>query len=465
VNKKNKKLAKNKFMPIIGMEVHAELITKTKMFCGCSANHFNVKPNTQTCPVCLGLPGALPVPNKKAIDWCIMIGLALNCNIRKESKFDRKNYFYPDLPKGFQISQYDMPFCKNGSLKINTSNNNEKIIRINRVHMEEDTGKLIHSKIKGKDITLVDFNRSGVPLVEVVTEPDINSSQEAVDYLKKLQQILRFLGVSDGDMEKGSMRCEANISLARKTAGGQNKLPGYKVELKNINSFKFVKKALEYEIRRQAKILNQNNVPAQETRGYNEKKGNTFIQRSKEEAHDYRYFPEPDIPPVKLKNKDIQKIKNLIPEMPDDKSQRFAREYKIPISNIRLLIKNKKTADYFDQLAKMARDILKDETSAKYFEFLKKIGNMIVNKKIDITKFPPGESIKFVLNQKQKRISDKKMLSGVLEKVIKNNAKAVSDYQSGKKEVLAYLIGQTMKQTKGRANPQIVEKMLIEKLS
>jgi aspartyl-tRNA(Asn)/glutamyl-tRNA(Gln) amidotransferase subunit B len=304
-----------------------------------------------------------------------------------------------------------------------------------------------------------------VPLVEVVTEPDINSSQEAVDYLKKLQQILRFLGVSDGDMEKGSMRCEANISLARKTAGGQNKLPGYKVELKNINSFKFVKKALEYEIRRQAKILNQNNVPAQETRGYNEKKGNTFIQRSKEEAHDYRYFPEPDIPPVKLKNKDIQKIKNLIPEMPDDKSQRFAREYKIPISNIRLLIKNKKTADYFDQLAKMARDILKDETSAKYFEFLKKIGNMIVNKKIDITKFPPGESIKFVLNQKQKRISDKKMLSGVLEKVIKNNAKAVSDYQTGKKEVLAYLIGQTMKQTKGRANPQIVEKMLIEKLS
>src|SRR3989344_5664905 len=275
-----------KFEPIIGLEVHIELATASKMFCACSADYFTSYPNTHTCPICLGLPGALPHANKKAIELAQLFGLALDCKLNNFAKFDRKNYFYPDLAKGFQISQYDLPFSQRGKIEVEVNNQTKKI-GITRAHLEEDTGKLTHTKIDGRDVTLIDFNRSGVPLLEIVTDPDMRSSQEAKVYAQCLQQIARYIGASDADMEKGSMRIEPNVSLRKK---GEKDLPRYKVELKNINSFRFVERAIDYEIKRQGEILDRGKVPVQETRGFNEQKGITVSQRSKEYAHDYRYF-------------------------------------------------------------------------------------------------------------------------------------------------------------------------------
>jgi aspartyl-tRNA(Asn)/glutamyl-tRNA(Gln) amidotransferase subunit B len=422
---------------IIGIEVHVELNTKSKMFCDCSADHFRAKPNTQTCPVCLGLPGALPVPNLKAIENCILIGLAFGCKVNKRSFFERKNYFYPDLPKGYQISQYKAPFCINGKVELKDS-----MININRVHMEEETAKMKHRASS----SLIDFNRSGAPLVEIVSEPDIKSSEQAVEFLKKIQQIVRYLGVSDCDMEKGSMRCEANISLST-----DGKLPNYRAEIKNINSFRFVKKALEFEIKRQTKALNKGEKLEQETRGFDEDKETTYVQRTKEEAHDYRYFPEPDIPPFQLSNQLINKLSNQLIEMPGTKINRFMKDYKISRYNAEILTRDKKTAEYFEKAVSLS-------------DYYKIIASIIVNKKVDINKTLPKQLIKQLKTKKKSVIRDSSQLAIIVKEVIKKNKKAADDYNKGKKEAIGFLIGQIMQESKGRADAKIVKKLLLEKL-
>ncbi len=432
-----------KYQPIIGLEVHIELKTRSKMFCSCSADYFGKPPNSHVCPVCLGLPGTLPVPNKKAIEWCVTTGLALNCKIPQFSKFDRKNYFYPDLPKGYQISQYETPFCENGWLKVKG-----RKIRLRQVHLEEDTAKLIH--LKGA--TLIDFNRSGVPLMEIVSEPDINSPAEAKAYLKKLQQIIRFLGVSDCDMEKGSMRCEANISLARK---GIQKLPDYKMEIKNLNSFRFVEKALEYEIERQERLLRAGKKLTQETRGWDETRQVTFLQRVKETAADYRYFPEPDIPPIRWENKHLKELKNSLPELPDEKRERFVQDFGVSEYQAEILIATRARADYFEEAVKVGK---KHKISAA------KIANIIINRRIDTDKYLPAELIKLLVKKRTAQITDEGQIEKLVVKVIAENAQAVSDYQKGKKEALGFLIGQAVRVSSGKADPMLTKKILLAKL-
>lgn len=436
-----------KYTPVIGLEVHVELKTKSKMFCGCSADYFGQKPNTHTCPVCLGLPGALPVPNKKAIEWCVMIGMALNCNIPLFAKFDRKNYFYPDLAKGYQISQYDEPFCLNG--KVMLSNN--KTIHIRRVHMEEDTGKLLHENVNDEKVSLIDFNRSGVPLVEIVTEPDFDNAADVKEYLQKLQQIVRYLDVADADMEKGNMRLEPNISLRKK---GENELPKYKVEVKNINSFRFVEKTIEYEIKRQAAILDEGKLPAQETRGWDEKKQITYSQRSKEEANEYRYFPEPDIPPVRWTENQISKIKDQMPELPDKKLERFIKEFSLPAYDAEILTREKKTADYFETAVKDGKDKITP----------KQIANNIINKKVDIEQTLPAQLVRMIIQSTQTSNVDEGELEKIIDEVVAENAKAVLDYKNGKETVIMYLVGQVMKKAKQKLNATAIKDLLKQKL-
>ena len=378
---------KEKYENIIGLEIHVELKTVSKMFCGCKNDPFFAShPNIYTCPVCLGLPGGLPVPNRKAVEWTIMLGQALNCPDISPllSKFDRKNYFYPDLPKGYQITQYDKSLCINGNLVIpirelaernpclpagrsprmretsnelrdsshkNAQNDREKIIRIRRVHLEEDTGKLQHVTVDGKKVTLIDFNRSGVPLVEIVTEPDFRTLDEVDLFLKKLQRIIRYLDVSDADMEKGSMRLEPSISIR---LVGSSKLPDYRVEIKNINSFRFVRKALEAEIERQAQGAKEQ---YQATRRYDEQTGTTMLMRRKEEAQDYRYFPEPDIPPMRFEKTYIEKLRNRLPELPDAKHARFMNMYSLNDQDSSLLTETRKFADYFEECIKVTKKL------------------------------------------------------------------------------------------------------------
>ena len=432
-------MKKNNYEPIIGLEVHVELKTNSKMFCGCSTDYFGKEPNTQVCPICLGLPGALPVPNKKAIEWCVMIGLALNCKIPLVSKFDRKNYFYPDLPKGYQISQYDEPFARNGSLKLKIDE--EKTIRIRRVHMEEDTAKLIHqfqtqnSKLKTQNYSLIDFNRSGVPLVEIVTEPDFENAEQAKEYLQKLQQIVRYLRVSDANMEKGEMRLEPNISLKPQTTNHKpqkDELPKYKVEVKNINSFSFVEKAIEYEIKRQEEILNEGKTPIQETRGWDEDKQKTVSQRVKDEAQDYRYFPEPDIPPIRFTQYQISNIKYQIGELPDVKLERFIKTYNLPAYDAEILTRDKKMSDFFEEAVKIGK---------KYKLSTKQIANHVINKKINPNTILAADVISWILEGIDFKIIEHDVLKETVNKVIEENQKAVEDYKKGKIQVIGFLIG------------------------
>lgn len=436
------------YTPVIGLEVHVELKTKSKMFCRCSNAWFGEKPNSHTCPVCLGLPGALPVPNRKAIEWCVMIGMALNCKISLSSKFDRKNYFYPDLAKGYQISQFDKPFCENGHMILSTG----KKIGIARAHMEEDTGKLIHETINGRRVSLIDFNRSGVPLVEIVTGPDFTNATEVKEYLQKLQQIVRYLDVANADMEKGEMRLEPNISL-RKV--GQTELPNYKVEVKNINSFSFVEKAINFELERQAKLLDAGETPKQETRGWDETKKATVSQRSKEEAADYRYFPEPDIPPIHWTQDEVDKLRSMLPELPDTKQKRFEKEFSLSSYNAEILTREREMADYFEEAVKVGSEHKVDAT---------KIANTIINKKVDIEKVLPAALIKDIVEANKVASMDEKELVTLIQSVLSDNAQAVIEYKSGKETILMYLFGQIMKRLPVKIDPQILKDALLAQL-
>lgn len=426
-------------VPVIGLEIHVELATKSKMFCQCSADFFGKKPNSLVCPVCLGLPGALPVPNKKAVEWTIKIGKALNCTINNESRFDRKHYFYPDLPKGYQISQYDEPVAIRGSLEVNG-----KKYGITRVHLEEDTGKLSH---EGKD-SLVDFNRSGVPLVEIVTEPDFQSSEDVKRFLEELHTIIRYLDVSDANMDQGSMRLEPNISIKVK---GEKKLPDYKVEVKNINSFSFVKKAIDYELKRQKELLKKGERPTQETRGFDEDKGITVSQRTKETAQDYRYFPEPDIPALSFTQKQIEEVE--LPELPHEKVKRYMSEHELRYQDAFILTREKKTASFYEEVL----TVLKEKKESQ------KVANFIVNKKLK-TDLPAKEfTEKFAALSKEKE-TDFELLKSVIVTTLKENPTEVQSYKAGKENIIMFFVGQVMKEMKGQANPQTVKTELEKKL-
>ena len=434
---------------ICGMEIHAELKTKSKMFCGCKNDPFHAPaPNTYTCPVCLGMPGGTPVANKTAVDWTIKLGLALGCKINLFSKFDRKNYFYPDLPKGYQISQYDIPFCVDGVVQTS-----EGPVRIRRIHLEEDTGKLLHTTVAGEKVTLIDFNRSGVPLIEIVTEPDIRTPSQAKEYGRKLRQIIRYLDIADADMEQGGMRLEANISLAPAKA---DELPKYKVEVKNINSFRFVEQAITYEMKRHAEILSGGGTPEQETRGWNPNTGKTFSQRAKEETEDYRYFPDPDLPPIRLKKQALQRLKAELPELPDMIVSRWHTTYQVEPRFGELLNTTREQASWIDEIFLAAA---KEGISAN------SLASAIVNRKI---KTQIGDKPKDVLATYYAAFATEKIdaseLDRAIEKVFAANPDAVAKYKAGDQKVIGFFIGQVIREIGRKADANEVRQALIAAL-
>lgn len=441
----------NTYETVVGMEIHVELSTQSKMFCRCSVPTLSDKPNTRTCAVCLGLPGALPFPNKKAVEDCIKIGLALHCSVNKQSFFERKNYFYPDLAKGFQTSQYLHPFGEKGYLDIKVGSETKRI-GITRVHMEEDTGKLTHATVDGKEVSLIDFNRSGVPLVEIVTEPDIRTGEEARIFLTELQKIIRYLNVSDADMEKGHMRLEPNISL-RPT--GQKELAKYKVEVKNINSFKFVEKAIEFEEKRHKELLDRGETPVQETRGWNEFKNITVSQRSKEEAHDYRYFPEPDIPPIEFTNNEVEAIKSQIPELPEEKKKRYMIDFLLTDYNAEILTRDKTVSDFFEEAVKIGKEHNVGAVT---------IANFIINKKPNLEELEPAGLVKHIVDQSVVVRVDEDVLSETLKTILSENTKAVEEYKAGKTQLLGFFIGQTKKALPDAKDTDQIRNALIKML-
>jgi aspartyl-tRNA(Asn)/glutamyl-tRNA(Gln) amidotransferase subunit B len=486
------------FETVIGLEVHAQLNTESKMFCRCSTDYTGADPNSHVCPVCLGMPGVLPTINRKAIEYTIMTALALNCTIAEYTKFDRKNYPYPDLMKGYQISQYDAPVGYQGWLDIDV-NSHKKRIGITRVHLEEDVAKLLHrTSPEGESYSLVDVNRSGVPLMEIVGEPDLRSPEEARQYLIKLRSILQYLAVSTANMEEGSFRCDANISIRPK--GSSESLA--KVEVKNMNSFKAVFRALEYEAERQRKAVAQGRKLTQETRGWVEDKGKTVAQRSKEYAHDYRYFPEPDLPPLLFKREQVEEIREELPELPEARRNRFMADYGLPIYDASLLTSSKAMADYFEDCLKMEEYArLPSDKGAKEVSnwILGEVSRIINANNTDIESFgkkvsPERLVTLLVLNSEGSistatsksvieemfdtgkgaeeiikaeglsQISDTQEIEKVVSQVIESNPQAVADYKVGKAQSLKFLVGQLMRATKGRANPGLAGELLRKKL-
>ncbi len=436
----------NNYEPVVGMEIHVELKTKSKMFCGCVNDPFHApRPNIYTCPTCLAMPGGLPVPNRQAIEWTIKFGLALGCEIPLFSKFDRKHYFYPDLPKGYQISQYDEPFCINGRVRTSMGD-----VRIHRVHLEEDTGRNQHKVVNGKKVTLIDFNRGGVPLMEIVTEADIHSGEHARLFLKKLHQIIRYLDISDADMDKGSMRLEPNISV-RKV--GDTHLPPYKVEVKNINSFAFVKKAIEYETARHVPFLEKGQKPPQETRGWNEDKGVTFSQRSKEEAADYRYFPDPDIPPIVWNQEFINSISQQLPELPDAKLERFINEYELSEYDANQLTDSVVISKFY-------------ETCVSFKKLTpKQIANWMINKKVDIQTTRPEDLVEEIVKASVVEGVSDTVIEKAVTLVLEANPKAVKDFKAGKEQVKMFLFGMVLKELKGKGDKGKVMEVLLLQLT
>ena len=477
-----------KYEAVIGLEVHTELQTTTKIFCGCKTS-FGAEPNTNVCPVCLGLPGVLPVLNKRVLEFAVRAGLALNCEISRFSKFDRKNYYYPDLPKNFQTSQFDLPICERGHLDIEV-NGEKKQIRITRAHMEEDAGKLVHhgTSITDSDYSLVDYHRTGTPLLEIVTEPDMRSAKEAVAYLEKMRAILQYIGISDCRMEEGSLRCDANVSVR---PVGQKEL-GTKAEIKNINSFKGVEKAIEYEALRQAEILEDGGKIIQETRTWDEKEGVTKSMRTKEEANDYRYFPEPDLAPFTVSEEYIEDIRKTLPELPDERRERYIANFGLSSTDAQYMTNDKDTSDYFEKVVAAGAD-----PKASVNWIMGEFASQLSNAGIEIAKAPvtpenlakllaliakgtiSGKIAKKVFAEMWKdgadpeeivkaqglvQISDTGALKELVVKVIANNPKAVEDFKAGKKKAVGALVGQIMKETKGKANPKVINELLNDEL-
>lgn len=469
---------------IIGLEVHVHLKTKTKAFCGCSTE-FGKEPNSLGCPVCLGFPGSLPVLNKVALDYAIKVALALDCKVQEYTKFDRKNYFYPDLPKNYQISQYDLPLSKDGFLDIYLEGKNKRI-GIRRIHLEEDAGKLIHRE----EVSLVDFNRTGIPLLEIVSEPQINSPQEAHEYLITLKSVIEYLDVSDCDMEKGSLRCDANISIRKK---GTQEL-GTKTELKNMNSFKAVKEALAFEIERQSELLNRGKSVIQETRLWDVKGLKTISMRRKEEAQDYRYFPEPDLPPFIIETKKNEEIRKTIPELPRQKLLRFIQDYGLSEYDAKIVVVSRKDANFAEECLKtypnkdkktivnwFCGPLLSEANSRScrivdlkiYPKDLVELVNFVERQEISnlsaksvLTEMiETGKPAAAIIKEKNLiQISDSKNLEAIIEEVIKDNAKSVNDYKAGKVNALMFLVGGVMKKSQGKANPKVVQEILKRRL-
>lgn len=496
-------------LPVIGLEVHVQLKTKTKLFCSCPVE-FGVEPNKNICPICTGQPGVLPVVNKKAVELAIKTSLALNCKIHNQSIFARKNYYYPDLPKNYQISQYEKPLATDGYVEIETTTNGEKKykkIYIKRIHLEEDAGKLLHAIGKEElGYSLVDYNRTGTPLIEIVTQPCIFSVEEAIEYLTTLRNILRYLDVSDCDMEKGTFRVDANISIAtlETPVDDYTMIPlGVKTELKNMNSFKAIKEALSYEIERQKNIIENNGSVIQETRLWDETTSTTQSMRTKEEAHDYRYFPEPDLLPLIIENDWIEKIKAEIPELPHQKKQRFIKEFSLPEYDAEILTSEKPMAEFFDNtiktylekykpvdikpIAKTVSNIIITEllgflnqenksfkenkiSPENLAELVKLYEDKILSSKLVKEVFAEmwssGKTAQQIVKEKDLvQITDEEYINKVVQEVINENPKIVADYKSGKTQAISALIGQVMKKTKGKANPKQVQELLIKNLN
>jgi aspartyl-tRNA(Asn)/glutamyl-tRNA(Gln) amidotransferase subunit B len=472
------------FQPVIGLEVHCQLLTQSKIFCGCSTA-FGAEPNRNTCPVCLGMPGVLPVLNQRVVEFAVRTGLALECTIRPTSVWSRKNYFYPDLPKGYQITQYDQPICEHGRLVIDTPNG-EKVITVRRIHMEEDAGKNVHDAAEGQ--SLVDLNRAGVPLLEIVSDPDLRDADEAVEYLKSLRDVLMYLGVNDGNMEEGSLRCDANVSVMPKGSTTY----GQRCELKNLNSFRFLKQAIEYEIYRQVEVIESGGKVEQETRLWDVNKGVTRSMRSKEEAHDYRYFPEPDLPPLHVSAEAIDAAARALPELPRAKLTRFTRQYGLPAYDARILTAERPLADFFEACAAHSTDykklsnwflgelmrLLKEEgtplsslrfTPAQLAELLGAVdkGTISANAGKDVLgeMFRTGKPPADVIAEKGlAQVSDAGAIEAVVDDILAKNAGEAEKYRAGKKQVFGFFVGQVMRAMKGKGNPALVNELLKKKL-